>query len=143
MSASPRPSVERDYHPRWFRPHVSTYWWLQRRSYFAFIMRELSSIFVAWSVVYLLLLIRAVSRGTIQYQEFLTWSARPVVLALNLVTLGFLVYHAITWFNLSPQAMVVRVGRKRVPGLWIIASNYLAWVVVSALVIWIVLGASA
>jgi fumarate reductase subunit C len=130
----------RDYHPRWFRPHVSTYWWLQRWSYFAFITRELSSIFVAWGVVYLLLLIRAVSRGASQYQQFLTWSGKPVVLVLNVVTLGFVVYHAITWFNLSPQAMVVRIRGKLVPGLWIIASNYLAWVVISALVIWLVLG---
>ena len=31
-----------DYHPRWLRPQVSTYWWLERRSYFVFILRELS-----------------------------------------------------------------------------------------------------
>jgi len=33
------------YHPRWLRPHVSTYWWLRKRSYFAFILREISSVF--------------------------------------------------------------------------------------------------
>ncbi len=134
------PRISGDYHPRWYRPRVSTYWWLQRRSYFAFILRELSSIFVAWGVVYLLVLIRAVSRGASQYQEFLTWSGKPVVLVINVATLGFIVYHAITWFNLSPQAMVVRIRGKRLPGLLIIASNYLAWVVASALVVWLVLG---
>ncbi len=128
------------HHPRWHRPSISTYWWLQRRSYFAFIMRELSSIFVAWGVIYLLLMIRAVSRGASQFQEFLTWSVNPVVLVINVVTLGFIVYHAITWFNLSPQAMVVRVKGKRVPPTLIIASNYLAWVAASALVLWLVLG---
>ena len=130
------------YHPRWFRPHVSTYWWLSRRAYLAFILRELSSIFVAWFVVYLLLLIRAASRGEGAYQQFLTWSAHPAMLLLNVITLGFLVYHAITWFNLAPQAMVVKMGRTTVPGVLITASNYAAWAVVSALVAWLVLGRS-
>ena len=52
-----------DYHPRWLRPHISTYWWLRKRSYFAFILREISSLFVAWAVVFLLLIVYAVGRG--------------------------------------------------------------------------------
>jgi fumarate reductase subunit C len=128
-------------HPRWIRTRVSTYWWLGRRSYLAFILRELSSIFVGWFVVYLLLLVHAVSRGESRYQEFLSWSGRPAVLALNIVSLFFIVYHAITWFNLAPKAMVVRVGGTRVPGFLIAGSNYLAWAVASAVVSWLLLGA--
>ena len=120
------------YHPRWFRPRMSTYWWLRRPAYLAFILRELSSIFVGWFAVYLLLLVRAVSQGEPGYQEFLGWSGRPVVLALNVVSGLFLVYHAITWFNLAPKAMVVRVRGKRVPDWAVAGSNYLAWVVLSA-----------
>ena len=137
MSEKP---VYTEYHPRWYRPRMSTYWWLKRPSYLAFILRELSSIFIAWFVVYLLLLVRAVSRGDSRYQQFLAWSGRPVVLLLNLVSLGFAVFHAITWFNLAPQAMALRVRGKRVPGPWITASNYLAWAVSSALVVWLLLG---
>ena len=51
------------YHPRWLGSAVSTYWWLERWPYFLFILREISSVFVAWFVVYLLLLVRAVARG--------------------------------------------------------------------------------
>jgi fumarate reductase subunit C len=129
-----------EYHPRWFRPRVSTYWWLKRRSYVAFILRELSSIFVAWFVAYLLLLVRAVGEGESSYQQFLGWSARPVVLFVNIVGLSFVVFHAITWFNLAPQALVVHARGKRVPGALIAASNYLAWAAASALVVWLVLG---
>jgi fumarate reductase subunit C len=137
MSESP---AYTEYHPRWFRPRVSTYWWLKRRSYLAFILRELSSIFVAWFVVYLLLLVRAVSEGESSYRQFLSWSGRPLVLFVNVVGLSFVVFHAITWFNLAPQALVVHVRGKRVPGALIAASNYLAWVAISALVVWLVLG---
>jgi fumarate reductase subunit C len=127
------------HHPRWLRPRVSTYWWLGRRSYLAFILRELSSVFIAWFVVYFLLLVRAVARGAPAYQEFLSWSANPIVLLLNFVTFLFVVLHAITWFNLAPQAMVVRMGTTRVPGVIIAASNYLAWAAASALLAWLLL----
>src|SRR5919204_5892236 len=59
-----------EYHPRWYRPRMSTWWWLKRRSYLVFILRELSSIFVAWTVAYLLLLVHAVSQGPNPYKGF-------------------------------------------------------------------------
>jgi len=128
------------YHPRWLRPHVSTYWWLQRPSYLAFILRELSSVFVAWFVIYLMLLVRAVSQGEFAYLRFLVWSASVPVLTLNVVTLFFILFHAITWFNLAPKAMVVHLGGKPLPGWVIAASNYGAWVVASIVLAWLVLG---
>lgn len=131
-----------DHHPRWFRQRVSTYWWLERGSYLAFILRELSSIFVAWSVVFLLMLVRAVSQGEASYREFLSWASSPWVLLLNLISWLFVIYHAVTWFNLAPQALVVHLGGKRLPGSLIAASNYAAWAVVSVLVAWLLLGAS-
>jgi fumarate reductase subunit C len=97
----------------------------------------LSSIFIAWFIVYLLLLVRAVSQGSASYEAFLAWSRHPLVVLLNVVTLFFVVVHAVTWFNLAPKAMVVRLGRKRVPPSVISASNYLAWAGATALVIWL------
>jgi len=130
-----------EFHPRWHRTRVSTYWWLQRWSYLAFILRELSSVFIAWFVVYLLLLVAAVSRGAADYEDFVAWSRLPVVRVLNVVSLFFLVFHALTWFNLAPKAMVMRFRGRRVPGPWIAASNYAAWAVVSVLLLWLLLGA--
>ena len=134
-------SIYRDHHPRWLRRRVSTYWWLERRPYVIFILRELSSVFVAWFVVYLLMLIRAIGRGAGAYGQFLEWSARPTVLVVNVVTLLFVSFHAITWFNLAPKAMVVHVRGRRVPAAVIAASNYAAFVVTSAVVAWLLLGA--
>jgi fumarate reductase subunit C len=129
-----------EYHPRWLRTRVSTYWWLTRGSYLAFILRELSSVFIAWFVVYLLALIRAVGQGAASYERFLEWAGQPAVLLLNLVTAFFVVFHAITWFNLAPQAAVVHVRGRRVPANLIAASNYTAWALVSALVVWLLVG---
>ncbi len=134
------PVVYTPYHPRWFRRRVSTYWWLERWSYVAFILRELSSIFVAWGVLYLLLLVRAVSHGDTAYRQFLEWSTKPTIVVLNLVSMLFVVYHAITWFNLASQAIVMHAGGRRVPGSLITASNYVAWLLISAVVIWFLAG---
>ena len=133
------PPGDAAYEPRLYRAPVSILWWLRRRSYFFFVLRELSSVFVAWSVVFLLLLIRAVGRGAGPYRDFLDWSATPWVILLNIVTLAFLVLHAITWFNLTPVAMVVRLRGQRVPPAAIAGSAYLAWVVVSVFVVWMVM----
>jgi fumarate reductase subunit C len=128
-----------EFHPRWHRPRMSTWWWMKRGGYVVFILREISSVFVAWFVIFLLLLVHAASTGPEEYAEFLHWAREPIVLALNVVSLVLVVFHAATWFNLAPQAMVVRMKGKRVPGLWIAGSNYAAWVVVSALVAWLLL----
>jgi fumarate reductase subunit C len=129
-----------EFHPRWYRPRVSTFWWLRRRSYVLFVLRELSSVFVAWFVVFLLLLVRAIARGDADYRRFLDWSGTWWVVALNVVALLFVLFHAVTWLNLAPKAMVVRMRGRRVPPAQIVAANYVAWALVSALVAWLVLG---
>jgi fumarate reductase subunit C len=123
---------------RLYKPKIRLFWWLSRRSYTMFVLRELSSIFVAWAVVYLLLLVRAVGRGPAEYQRFLDWSTSPWLIALNVVTLAFVLYHAVTFVNLTPQAMVLHVRGRRVPGRLLAGSIYLSWLVVSAFLLWLV-----
>ncbi|MGH7577134.1 MAG: fumarate reductase subunit C [Longimicrobiales bacterium] len=116
---------------------MSTYWWLGRWPYLKFILRELSSVFVAWFVVFFLLLIRAVGRGDAAYQGFLDWAGHPIVIIVNVIALLFVGFHAITWFNLAPQAVAVRFRGRRLGKFWIAAPNYVAWVVASAIVVWL------
>jgi fumarate reductase subunit C len=123
--------VHTAYHPRWLRRHVSTLWWMERASYFAFILREASCLFVAWFVAYLLLLVWAVSQGAAAYAAFLTRAGQPAVATLNIVAFAFLMYHAITFFDAAPQALVVHIGRRRVPERLIAIGHYAGWAVVS------------
>ena len=123
---------------RLYRRPVSTWWWTRKRSYFIFVMRELSSIFVAWFVLYLLLFVYAVGRGEAAYRSFLDWAVSPWVTIVNVVGLVFVLLHAVTWFSLTPQAMAVRMGHRRVPAGQIIAGQYARLAVVSGFVIWLV-----
>jgi fumarate reductase subunit C len=121
----------------WRRP-ISTWWWLRKRSYFIFVMRELSSLFVGWFVLFLLLLVRAVGRGDAEYQDFLDWAASPAVVVVNVVAFAFIVLHTVTWFSLTPQALVLRVRGRTVPAWLILGAQYAGLGVVSGLIWWLV-----
>jgi fumarate reductase subunit C/fumarate reductase subunit D len=100
--------------PTTYRQPVSRLWWLKKRTYLLFVLRELSSVFVAWFAVFLMIMVYAIGRGEASYQNFVNWAASPVVIVINIVALAFLVLHTATWFVLTPQAMVVRApGRGR------------------------------
>ena len=114
-------------HPRWYRKRVSTYWWLQRWEYLRFVLREISSVFIAIFVIETLFQIYALSRGPEAYAIFLGVLKNPFVFALNIIIFLFVVFHSITWFNLSARAMSIRVGGKKVPGFMI--SGFIAWLV--------------
>ena len=136
-AGDPAYQADRAYQP--YRPPVSILWWLRRRTYLFFALRELSCLAVAWSVLYLMLLARAVGEGGGAYEQFVAWAGMPWVVVINVVAFAFLVLHAITWFNLTPAATVVRLRGQRVRPAVIAGSAYAGWVVVSALVAWIVL----
>src|SRR5215468_5663572 len=101
-----------EYVPRCYHPRVSTYWWLGRWAYLKFILREISSLFVAWTVILTMLQIHALTRGPAAYAQLQGWLANPVVLMLNVISFFFVTFHAITWFNLAPQAMALRIAGK-------------------------------
>ena len=152
--------------PVTYRQPVSRLWWLKKRTYFMFVMRELSSVFVAWFAVFLMIMVYAIGRGEAAYQNFMNWAASPVVIVINIVALAFAILHTVTWFALTPQAMVVRSprgGRQvpamkevrvagryvpaatvirvggRIPAGLVVASQWAGLIVVSAFIVWLVL----
>jgi fumarate reductase subunit C len=131
MNGAPRYTL---YHPRWYRRRVSVWWWLQNRSYAGFVLRELTSVFVAFFAVVYLCQLRALARGPEAYSQFLARLGTPLFLVLHGVAFVFVLFHSITWFNLAPKAMVVRLSGKRVPDGVIIGLNYAVWLALSGIV---------
>lgn len=121
-----------------YRRPISVWWWLRKRSYFVFVMRELSSLFVAWFVFYLVMLARAVLDGEVAYQRFLDRADSPLMLLVNTVATAFLALHVVTWFSLTPKAMALRLGGWRVPAAVVIGAQYAVLLAVSAFVYWLV-----
>jgi fumarate reductase subunit C len=136
MSAEPHYTL---YHPRWYRRRVSVWWWLQNRSYAGFVLRELTSVFVALFAVVSLWQLRALAQGPEAYERFLARLGTPLFLSFNTIAFLFVLLHAITWFNLAPKAMVVRLSGKRVPDWVVVGLNYAAWLVLSGAVAFMLL----
>lgn len=120
------------------RRPISTWWWLRKRTYFVFVMRELSSLFVAWYVLFFVLLAQAIIRGESAYADFLDWAASPVIVVINVVAFAFILLHTVTWFSVTPQALAPRVGGRPVPAWLIIAGQYVGLAIVSAFIWWLV-----
>ena len=138
LSQTPLPAYT-EFHPRWYRPKISTYWWLGKWAYVKFILRELSSVAVAWTVALILAQVWSLIRGPRAYAQFARVMSSPWMIAVNVIAFAFLLLHSITWFNLAPKAMAVRVGGKRLPAVLISGPQYLAWIVISAIVLAIVI----
>src|SRR5262245_40060333 len=117
----------------YIRPMPVT-WWLHNRHLTLFMVRELSSIFVAGYAVFLLVLLYRAGQGREQFDAFFQALRSPGMIALHLVALAFVVYHSITSFNAAPPIMVVRRGEEKVSPTLIVGANYAMWLVVSVLV---------
>jgi fumarate reductase subunit C len=128
------------YHPRWYRQPVSMWWWLRRRSYFLFVLRELSSVFVALFAGTLLWHLAALRAGPEAYAEWLATLRSPGVLTLHAVALVFVVFHAVTWFLLVPQAVDLRPRGKRVPDRVLAVASFAIWLLASVAIGWILMG---
>lgn len=127
------------YHPRWYRRRVSVWWWLQNRVYTGFVLRELTSVFVALFAGVSLWQLRALAEGPEAYARFLARLGTPLFVILHGVAFLFVLFHSITWFNLAPTAMVVRLRGKRLPDWVVVGMNYSAWLVLSGAVAFILL----
>ena len=140
---SPRPAANPDYelyHPKWYRKRYPIFWWLERFSYAKFITRELTSLAVGYAAVLLMLEVGLLSRGPGDHGRFRELLESPAVLIFHGIVLIFLLFHSITWLNLAPKALVLHLGRKRLPEAAVLGGHYAAWLAATVLVVWYLVG---
>ncbi len=117
----------------YLRP-MQTAWWLKKRTYFLFMVRELTCVFVASYALFLLLLAARLEDPA----AFAAALDSPLLITLQIMALPMILYHAITWFNMTPKVMVVWLGENKVHPLLIAGANYFAWFAISIVIVWIV-----
>ena len=128
-----------NYHPKWYRRRVSVWWWLESWPYTKFVLRELTSVAVAYTAVLMFWMAHAMRAGPEAFAQFRARMESPVLILVSILAFVLVLFHAVTWFNLAPKAMAVRIAGKRVPD-WVIAGfNYVAWLTASAVVAWLTL----
>ena len=112
----------------------SNAWWLKRRTYFVFMMREWSALFVAVYAALLLVLMSKVQDGAAPFEDYVDFLQSPLMIAFHVVALLFALLHTVTWFAAVPKGLPLRRGEELVPPMLMIGGNYVVWAAVSAVV---------
>jgi fumarate reductase subunit C len=102
-------------------------------------MREITCLFIGIYVLLLIVGLFQLSRGQAAYEAYLAAAEGPAGLVFAVLAIMFAIYHTYTWFQVTPKAMPLMVGSKRVPGALIIAAHWFGFVVVSV-ALWLLVG---
>ena len=123
-----------------YLPSMPATWWLRRKTYFLFIIRELTCVAIGGYALFLLFLVASADNQT-SFHTFFVWlKESQLSVALHAVALPMVVYHTVTWFNLTPKVVVIWRGEEKVNPHLIIGTHFFIWILVSSLVAWTVLG---
>lgn len=115
-------------------------WFLGRAGYRRFMAREMTAFAIAVFLVYLLYWLRALGEGFDAYVRMTELTRNPLSVFVMALVLGAVLYHSITWFNLTPKIMPMYVAEEKVPDFWAaMIMGYLPCAAVSAAVLWAVL----
>jgi fumarate reductase subunit C len=109
-------------------------WWMHNYHLTLFLIRELTSVFVAGYAILLLVLLYRFGQGREAFQAFFATLQSPLSVVLQLLALVFVVFHSATTFNAAPVLMVVRRGEDKVDPALIVGANYILWLILSALI---------
>jgi len=115
-------------------------WYLRTGPYRLFMIRELTSVFIAAYLVFILVWTYRLGRGPEAYREFMQSLRHPVAVVFHSLALAGALWHSITWFNLTPAVTPVRIGESKLPDVAVaIVLGYVPWIVFSIGILWIVL----
>lgn len=121
------------------REHSKSGWWLRQPRYIRYMMREMSAAFIGIYSLVLIAGLYRLSQGRAAYEAFLATVEGPFGLAFAVIAMAFAVYHSYTWFRVTPKAMPLAMGGKRVPGAFIVAAHWFGFLIVSA-ALWLLVG---
>ncbi len=121
------------------RPLKGT-WWLSNKKLLAYMLRELSSLFLASYTIVLSFWLLELSKGEGPFTQFsmLVWSS-PFVVA-SLVMLAFSLYHSLTWFDLTSRVQRIRAGTALIDNRLVLVGNVVGWVALSYVIAVVLLG---
>jgi fumarate reductase subunit C len=120
------------------RPYVRKFersWWLAHPRYVAYMIREITSLFIVLYCALLVVGLVRLAQGPAAWEGLVAALSRPLNVVFQLVCLAFATYHSVTWFALAPKAMPLVLKGERVPSKTIVAAHYVAWAAVSLVVL--------
>ena len=125
-----RPDKMKLYHPQ-----MPATWWLKKSSYLLFMLRELSSVFIAIFLVVFLVQVFQLTHGPEAYMAFARKLSSPGWVIFHIIALLFALFHSITWFQSTAVVMPLKIGAREVPRPVMTALNIGALIAVSIVIL--------
>ncbi|PJG82563.1 fumarate reductase subunit FrdC [Caviibacterium pharyngocola] len=88
-------------------------WWKKLDFYKFYVLRESTSVPTVWFCLELFYGLICLGNGTFA-DKFVDFLQNPIVVILNIITLGAALLHSFTFFNMAPQMMNVIVKNERI-----------------------------
>jgi len=120
-----------------YHPVMPANWWLSRPSYARYLLRELTCVFVGAYAGAWILGLNALAGGRAGWEGFLAMMMSGSGLLFQVVALISVLYHMVTWFELAPRSMRLRVGGRSVSPMTVIVGHYIVWAAVTVAVLWL------
>ena len=121
------------------KPYVrevpKTTWFLRQPRYMRYMAREVTCIFILAYTFLLICALGSLADGKDAFDAFVQALGSPLGVLFNLAVLIVTVYHSLSWFVVTPQAMPIQRGEEFVPGNIIVNAHYGAWAVVSLIIL--------
>jgi fumarate reductase subunit C len=102
-------------------------------------LRELTAVFIVAYLVIMLIGLARLGDGVEPYEAFQNMARSPIMVILSLIIFVFTLFHSITFINLIPRGMALRIGEERVHPAFISGPGYIGLVVVTTIVLIVVL----
>lgn len=92
---------------------VKPTWWKKLDFYKFYVLRESTSVPTVWFCLILFYGLVCLNNGTFQ-SDFVSFLQNPLVVILNIITLGAVLLNSFTFFNMAPQMMNIVVKNERI-----------------------------
>ena len=122
------------------KPYVrrmTTEWITRHPRYLRYMLREFSCLFIGGWTLMMVWGLGRLARGPEAWSAFLEALKSPASIVLQVLALGFSLYHSVTWFRLTPKALPVQLGEEFVSDRVISGAHFAGWALISLIVLWL------
>ena len=101
---------QRKKYPELPRKKLGPGWRLSNRHYTVYMMRELTSFFVAVYAILYIYQVVLLASSPASYSQYLDVLKNPLMIGFSIIILAFTLFHALTWFFLIGRVQPLKFG---------------------------------
>jgi fumarate reductase subunit C len=112
-------------------------WWRQNTFFVKYMIREATALFVLLYCAILITGLYQLNNGNAAWNAWLANLTHPVFIVFHCTALAATLYHTVTWFQLAPKIMVVRIGGWTAPVKLMLAGQWVGFAACSIAVLFL------